>query len=147
MRLSTLIPLVPLIVLAFANNVPVTSSAIDPAQNAPHFATSAPAAVANLHDSVHVPAGAAVPHALSPGPSPQEDRHEQALEQTLNNAVALPAPGTDSAGEKSQMKQMMLFFPDPAVKMTPEQQQEWAHKFNQFVSEMTPEQRESWMHE
>ncbi|KAJ2744260.1 hypothetical protein GGI20_003122, partial [Coemansia sp. BCRC 34301] len=125
----------------------VNEKAVAPAQIPHHFATPAPVAPAadSRHSTVRAPVAAAVPHALSPGPNPQMARHEQASEQTVNDVVALSAPNTDSAGPKPTMKQMMLFFPDPAAKMTPEQQHEWAQKFNKSMAEMTPKEREDWM--
>ncbi|KAJ2890504.1 hypothetical protein IWW38_004098 [Coemansia aciculifera] len=135
MRLSTIVSFLPLAVLALASNVAVTSSAVAPMHSSFHYATPAPVAPA------------ADRHNVVPAVAPHGARQDQVQEQIPDNAIAIPAPNVDSAGNKTKPKQMMLFFPDPAEKLTPEQQHEWAQKFNKSMAEMSPKERESWMQE
>ncbi|KAJ2028020.1 hypothetical protein H4S03_008002 [Coemansia sp. S3946] len=98
------------------------------------------------HSASYAPMSAPVNHAFGHGPNQQEVRREQASTQPQeDNAVAVPVPDTTSAGDKSKMQQMMLFFPDPNSKLTPAQQQEWSHNFQHSMSLMTPEERNDWM--
>ncbi|KAJ2903493.1 hypothetical protein GGI21_004422, partial [Coemansia aciculifera] len=131
-------------------HAPMVSSAAVPAQISPRLTTPAPVAPAiddRRNDAYALKGSVVAPHAPISGPIPHETRHDQVPEQIPEDAIAIPAPNANSTGDKSSPKQMMLFFPDPADKLTPEQQHEWAQKFNKSMSEMSPKERESWMQE
>ncbi|KAJ2806128.1 hypothetical protein H4S07_003874, partial [Coemansia furcata] len=85
-----------------------------------------PRNVNNDRNVVYAPFGAPAARGFGHESNQQRARREQMSTQPLSdNAVVVPAPDAPDTGDKSKTQQMMLFFPDPKCKLTPEQQQEW----------------------